>query len=207
LMGVVVSNTGVSADLYDTTYKWVGQLRGGLSMATVLACAAFAAITGSSVAGAVTMGKVALPEMKRYKYDDRLATGCIASGGTLGILIPPSLGFIMYGVLTENSIGKLFMAGILPGILLTALFIIVIIITTLRRPEAGPPGPKTTWTTKITSLKFTWPMVVLFLLVLGGIYLGIFTPTESSSPPSPGGSLAGISLIHYCKRDKQPRWS
>jgi len=150
-------------------------------MATCLACAAFAAITGSSIAGAVTMGKVALPEMKRYKYDDKLATGCVASAGTLAILIPPSLGFILYGILTEQSIGVLFMAGILPGILLTILFIVTIMIITARHPNLGPSGPKTSLKEKVVSLKNTWPMVVLFLLVIGGIYMGIFTPTEAGA--------------------------
>jgi C4-dicarboxylate transporter DctM subunit len=181
LMGTLVSTTGVSADLYDTAYKWAGHLKGGLAIATISACAAFAAITGSSVTGTVTLGKVALPEMKKYKYDMALATGSIASGGTLGILIPPSLGFILYGIMTEESIGKLFMAGILPGILLTLLFIIVIIIITMRSPKAGPPGPGTTFKEKVISLKKTWPMVALFLLVLGGIYLGVFTPTEAGA--------------------------
>jgi C4-dicarboxylate transporter DctM subunit len=181
LMGIIVSNTGVSRDLYDSTYKWIGQMKGGLSIATVGACAGFAAIAGDSVAGAVTMGKVAYPEMKRYGYDETLATSCIAAGGTLGILIPPSLGFILYGILTEESIGKLFMAGVFPGILLAGLFIGVIILITARRPESGPPGPKTTLREKVTSLRNTWPILVLFLLVIGGIYLGFFTPTEAGA--------------------------
>jgi len=181
LMGVIVSNTGVSGDLYDSTYKWIGQFRGGLSIATILACAGFAAIAGDSIAGAVTMGKVAYPEMKRYNYDETLATSCIAAGGTMGILIPPSLGFIMYGILTEESIGKLFMAGILPGILLAVLFTAVIMFITLRNPKAGPSGPKTSFKEKAQSLQKTWPILVLFLLVLGGIYLGFFTPTEAGA--------------------------
>ncbi|HJX12970.1 MAG TPA: TRAP transporter large permease [Dehalococcoidales bacterium] len=193
LMGVIVANTGVSGDLYNAAYKWVGHLRGGLAMATILACAGFAAITGSSSAGAVTMGKVALPEMKRYQYDDSMATGCVASGGTLGILIPPSLGFILYGILTEQSVGMLFMAGILPGLLLTALFIITIVVITARRPQAGPPGPKTGFKEKVISLKQTWQVLVLFLLVLGGIYLGVFTPTEAGAVGAFGAIL--ITLL------------
>ncbi|MFH1646417.1 MAG: TRAP transporter large permease [Chloroflexota bacterium] len=193
LMGVIVANTGVSGDLYNAAYKWVGHLRGGLAMATILACAGFAAITGSSSAGAVTMGKVALPEMKRYQYDDGMATGCVASGGTLGILIPPSLGFILYGILTEQSVGRLFMAGILPGLLLTALFIITIVLITARRPQAGPPGPKTGFKEKVSSLKKTWPVLILFLLVLGGIYLGVFTPTEAGAVGAFGAIL--ITLL------------
>jgi len=193
LMGVVVSNTGVSRDLYDTAYKWTGHMKGGLATATIVACAGFAAVTGSSMAGAITMGKVAYPEMKRYKYDEALATSGIAAGGTLGILIPPSLGFIMYGILTEESIGKLFMAGIFPGILLTVLFMIVIMITTAFRPQAGPPGPKTDLREKVISLKNTWAILVLFLLILGGIYLGFFTPTEAGAVGAFGAIL--ITLI------------
>lgn len=193
LMGVVVSNTGVSRDLYDTAYKWTGHMKGGLAIATIVACAGFAAVTGSSMAGAITMGKVAYPEMKRYKYDESLATSGIAAGGTLGILIPPSLGFIMYGILTEESIGKLFMAGIFPGIVLTVLFMIVIMLTTAFRPQAGPPGPKTDLREKVISLKNTWAILVLFLLVLGGIYLGIFTPTEAGAVGAFGAIL--ITLI------------
>jgi C4-dicarboxylate transporter DctM subunit len=181
LMGVVVANTGVSGDLYNTAYKWIGQLRGGLAMASVVACGAFAAISGSSSAGAATMGKVALPEMKRYRYDPKLATGCIAAGGTVGILIPPSLGFILYGILTEQSVGHLFMAGIIPGVLEVVFYVATIYILCQFNPRMGPPGPKTSFKDKIVSLKNTWHMVILFLLVLGGIYAGIFTPTEAGA--------------------------
>ena len=180
-MGSLVATTGVSTDLFNTAYKWLGSLKGGLALATVAACAAFAAICGSSMASAVTMGKVSLPEMKRYNYNDSLATATVASGGTLGILIPPSMGFIMYGIITENSVGALFMAGIFPGILLTLLFMVVVAIWCLRDPSSGPAGPRTTVKEKIMSLKGTWMMVVLFVVVLGGIYFGIFTPTESGA--------------------------
>jgi len=181
LMGTVVSNTKMGEDLYDTAYTWIGRLRGGLAMATVIACALFAAITGVSIAAAATMSKITLPEMRRYKYDDSLASGCVACAGTLAILIPPSLAFILYGIITEQPIGKLFMAGIFPGILLSGLFILTIIIITTLRPEAGPAGPKTSFKEKIVSLKNTWHMILLFLLVLGGIYGGIFTPTEAGA--------------------------
>ena len=181
LMGVIVGNTSIGEDLYYAVYKWVGALRGGLASATVLACAVFASVTGSSATGTVLMGKVALPQMRKYKYDDAMASGCIASAGTMGILIPPSMGFILYGLLTEQSIGKLFMAGFLPGILLTLLMILAIIIITAFRPEAGPAGPKSTFKEKVISLKKVWHVMLLFLLVLGGIYGGIFTPTEAGA--------------------------
>jgi len=180
-MGVVLYQSAVGKDLYDTAYTLVGQLRGGLAMATVLACSLFAAITGISSPALVTMGKVALPAMRKYKYDDNLALGSIACAGGLAFLIPPSMSLIIYGILTETSIAKLYMAGFLPGVLLAGLFVLTITIITARRPAAGPAGPKTSFREKILSLKFTWPMVLLFLVVLGGIYLGVFTPTEGGA--------------------------
>jgi C4-dicarboxylate transporter DctM subunit len=181
LMGVIVGNTSIGEDLYYAVYKWIGSLRGGLASATVLACAVFSAITGSSATGTVLMSKVALPQMRRYNYDDAMACGCIASAGTMGILIPPSMGFILYGLLTEQSIGKLFIAGFLPGILLTIFMILAITIITVFRPEAGPAGPRATFREKAISLKRVWHVLILFLLVLGGIYGGIFTPTEAGA--------------------------
>ena len=152
----------------------------GLAMATVVACGGFAAISGSSLAAAATMGMVALPEMKRFKYDDALATGCIAAGGTLGILIPPSTVMIIYGILTELPIATLFIAGVLPGLLLTLLFILTVYIMTKIKPELGPPGPKFTLKEKIISLKDTWSILTLFIIVIGGLYTGWFTPTEAA---------------------------
>jgi len=181
LMGVVVGNTSIGEDLYYSVYKWIGGLRGGLASATIVACAVFASVTGSSATGTILMSKVAMPQMKKYGYDEAMASGCIASAGTMGILIPPSMGFILYGILTEQSIGKLFIAGFLPGILLTILFIFAVTLITLLRPEAGPAGPKTTFKEKIISLKKIWHVVILFLVVLGGIYGGIFTPTEAGA--------------------------
>lgn len=180
-MAIVIANTGISTSLFNTAHKWLGQLRGGLAMASVLACGGLAAIMGDSVAEVVTMSKVAVPEMRKHNYDSQLASGCVAAGGTLGILIPPSLGFILYGILTEQSIGMLFMAGIMPGILLTLLFMVTITIITARRPSAGPPGPKTSVKEKIVSLKGTWHVLLLFVLIMGGIYAGIFTPTEAGA--------------------------
>ncbi|KPK21506.1 MAG: C4-dicarboxylate ABC transporter permease [Nitrospira bacterium SG8_3] len=181
LMGLIVGSAGLSTDLYDTAYKWFGRLPGGLAISTVFASGGFAAITGSSSASLVTIGSVALPEMKKYKYDPRLATGTVAAGGTIGILIPPSLGFILYAILTEESIGRLFMAGIIPGILEVIFYVALIYIMCLMNPALGPRGPKTMFGEKIRSLKNTWPVLLLFALVIGGIYGGIFTPTEAGA--------------------------
>ncbi|MBN1376505.1 MAG: TRAP transporter large permease subunit [Dehalococcoidia bacterium] len=180
LMGELCFFSGLSKALYDTVHNWLGHLPGGLAMATVGACAGFAAISGSSMATAATMGTVALPEMKRYKYDDGLATGCVAAGGTIGILIPPSVIMIVYGVITEQSIGKLFLAGFLPGILQAILYMAVIFIICKKNPLAGPRGPQTTFIEKIVSLKETWVVAFLFVLVIGGIYGGLFSPTEAA---------------------------
>jgi len=194
LMGNIIAVSGIGKDLFYAADKWVGQLRGGLAIATTLACALLAAITGISSVALITMGKIALPEMRKHKYDDTLATGCIACAGTLAFLIPPSIAFILYGVITEQSVGLLFMAGILPGILLAALFIVTIMIITAFNPKAGPAGPKTTFKEKIVSLKGVWPMLALFLLVLGGIYMGVFTPTEGGAVGAGGAIL--ISIIN-----------
>jgi len=193
LMGNIIAVSGIGTDLFYAADKWVGQLRGGLAIATTLACALLAAITGISSVALVTMGKIALPEMRKHKYDDTLATGCIACAGTLAFLIPPSIAFILYGIITEQSVGLLFMAGILPGMLLAALFIVAIMIITAFNPKAGPAGPKTTFKEKIVSLKGVWSMLVLFLLVLGGIYMGVFTPTEGGAVGAGGAIL--ISTI------------
>jgi C4-dicarboxylate transporter, DctM subunit len=180
LMGEFCFAAKISGDLYDTTHKWVGQFPGGLAMATVGACAGFATICGSSVATAATMGTVALPEMKKYRYDPSLAAGCISCGGTLGIMIPPSVGFIIYGIITEQSIGKLFIAGILPGVVQTILLLGTIVILCRRNPLLGPPGPKTNFKEKFFSLRKTWIVLLLFLVVIGGMYLGFFSPTEAA---------------------------
>jgi tripartite ATP-independent transporter DctM subunit len=181
LMGQICFYAGMSADIFGTAYRWLGQLRGGLAMATVTACAGFAAVSGSSVATAVTMGLVAVPEMKKYKYDVALSTGALAAGGTIGILIPPSINFIIYGIMTGQSIGQLFLAGVLPGILQTGLFILVIFILCKRNPSLGPVGPRTTLKEKIVSLKNTWIIILLFFAIIGSLYSGICTPTEAAA--------------------------
>jgi len=181
LMGQICFYAGMSADLFGTTYKWLGQMRGGLAIATVTACAGFAAVCGSSVATAVTMGLVAIPEMKKYRYNASLSTGAVAAGGTIGILIPPSLSFIIYGIMTGQSIGQLFLAGVLPGIVQTVLFITVIFILCTYRPVLGPAGPGTSLREKILSLKNTWIVILLFLAIIGSLYMGICTPTEAAA--------------------------
>jgi tripartite ATP-independent transporter DctM subunit len=181
LMGAFAFAAGMSEDLFRAVYTWLGHLRGGVAQATIVACACFAAISGSSLATAATMGAVALPEMKRYKYDDGLATGAVAAGGSVGILIPPSVILIIYGIITEQSIGKLFLAGFIPGIMETIFYIFTIWYLTYFRPDHGPRGPKTTFRQKAVSLKDTWEVVFLFIVVIGGIYRGVFTPTEAAA--------------------------
>jgi C4-dicarboxylate transporter DctM subunit len=192
LMGAFAFNSGLSEELYKAVYKWVGYMRGGLSMATVVACAFFAAICGSSLATAATLGSVALPEMRKYKYDDALATGSIAAGGTIGILIPPSVILIIYGIITELSIGKLFLAGFIPGILEAVFYMITISILTRINPSLGPRGPKTNFIEKVGAIKGTWQVLVLFLIVIGGIYFGWFTPTEAAGIGSFGAFFFAI---------------
>ena len=192
LMGSFAYASGISERLYKTCYTWVGEFRGGLTVATVMACSGFAAISGSTAATAATMGKIALPEMKKYGYDDELATGTVASAGTLGILIPPSTVLIVYGILTEESIGKLFVAGILPGLMLTLLFVLTVMILCLRNPELGPPGPKTSLMEKIKSLSGIIEAVILFALTIGGLFLGWFSPTQAGAIGASGALVIGM---------------
>ena len=208
LMGQFAFYSGMSHDIYRAVDKWMGHLPGGLGMATIAGCAGFAAICGSSLATAATMGTVALPEMRKYKYDLGLATGSIAAGGTLGILIPPSIGFVIYGILTEESIGRLLLAGILPGILLAGLYMLSIYILCKRKPQLGPAGLKVPLKEKLRSLTGTWGMLLLFALVMGGIYLGIFTPIEAAGVGATGALVISIirkkmsfSVILKCLQD------
>ena len=192
LMGQFAWKAGMSEELYETMRIWLGRLPGGLAMATIGGCAGFAATSGSSLATAATMATVSLPQMRKYGYNLALATGCIASGGTLGILIPPSIGFILYGIITEVSIGKLFIAGIMPGILLSLLFILTIFIITRIDPSAAPPASATTLRDKILSLKSIWPIVIIFVLVIGGLYGGWFTSTEAGAIGASGALSIGL---------------
>jgi len=180
-MGQIAFHAGISRRLYDSAYVLLGHRRGGLAMTTVGACAAFSAICGSTNATAATMATVALPEMKRYGYDMGLATGTVAAAGSLGILIPPSVIFIVYGILTEQSIGKLFAAGILPGILLSLLFLLTIHLRVIKNPSLAPPGPKSSIRKKFRSFAGILETLILFALVMGGIFFGIFTPTEAAA--------------------------
>lgn len=187
-MGQIAYHAGISGRLFDCAYKIIGSTRGGLAIATIAASAGFASICGSTSASAATMATVTLPEMKKYKYDMKLATGTVAAGGTLGILIPPSTIFIVYGIMTEQSIGDLFLAGILPGILLSLLFILTVSIIVFIKPDMGPSGPSTTITEKLKSISGVLEMFLIFILVMGGLFGGIFTPTEA------GAAGAGITL-------------
>jgi len=180
LMGNVASVTGMSRRLYEAAYATIGQVRGGLAAATVIGCGGFAALSGSSVASALTMGRTALAEMDRFNYSPRLSTGVVAAGGTLGILIPPSTGFVIYAILTEQSIGRLFMAGVLPGILLLTLFLLTVLLLCALKPSLGPKGPATTLSEKGRAFLGAIPILVVILLTIGGIYTGVFSPTEAA---------------------------
>ncbi len=191
-MGAIAYSSGMSRRLYDAGYVIFGQRRGGLAIATIAACAGFAAMCGSTNATAAAMGRVALPEMKRYKYDDSLATGCVAAAGSLGILIPPSTIFIVYGILTEESIGKLFIAGVLPGILLAGLFVGVVLLLCLRNPNLAPAGAATSWKEKMAGLTGMIEMLVLFVLVIGGLFMGLFSPTQAGAVGAAGALIIGL---------------
>ena len=180
LMGNIAGASGMGRDLYNAAYAWVGHIRGGLASATIIACAFFASLCGSAAASAVTMGRVALPEMKRFKYDDALATGTVASGGTMGFIFPPSAGLVIYGLLTEQAIGRLFLAGVIPGIILTILFLITIQIVTWRRKSAGPAGPRASMAERMATLKQSIPILLVIIVTIGGMYVGLFTPIEAS---------------------------
>ena len=195
LMGQLAFNSGISRRLYDTANKYLGNTRGGLAMATVSACTGFGAVCGSSPATAATMATVALPEMKRFGYANELATGAVASGGGLGMIMPPSVVLIVYGVLTEQSIGKLFVAGILPAILVTILFVISIFIWCIRNPAQGPRGKKFSWKEKILSLTKLGETLAVFVLVMGGLFTGLFTPTEAAAV-----GVFGVLLVSLIRR-------
>ena len=193
LMGTVASASGMSSELYRAANAWLGHLRGGVAMSTVAACGGFSAICGSSVATAATMAKVALPEMKRYGYPDSMATGVIASGGTLGILIPPSVVLALYGVLTDQDIGKLFIAGLLPGLLAIVFYMITIRLYVHFRGGAIPRQERATWRERLESMRGVWAITLLFIFIIGGIYGGVFTPSEAAGMGAMGAII--ISMV------------
>ncbi len=193
LMGNFVARAGLSGELYDASHAFLGHKRGGLSMATVVACGGFSAICGSSLATAATMSKVALPPMRQYGYADTLATASIAAGGTLGILIPPSVILVIYGLMTETSIRELFAAGFLPGLLGILLYMAAVRYVVWRDPDAGPAVPKRNWPERMQALKGVWGTLLLFAIVMGGIYGGAFTPTEAAGIGAGGAFLIALA--------------
>ena len=200
-MGQLAFHSGITERLYNAAYKWVGRLPGGLAGTTILSSASFAAICGSNSATSATMGTIALPEMKRYHYDKALSTGSVAIGGTLGVVIPPSVVLIIIAVQTEQSITQLFFASIVPGVLLTCLFIGTVLLMCLKNPSLGPPGPRTTLREKLVSLSGAVEALVLFLLVIGGLYAGWFTPTEAGAAGSFGAFLIGLTRRKLSKNE------
>jgi len=193
LMGQIAFHGGISRRLFNTAYAWLGPLPGGLAMATVAACVGFGAICGSGPATAATMAAVALPEMRRYNYDVELASGTVASGGTLAMLIPPSVVFIVYAIMTEQSIGELFLAGVAPGIMIGSMFCITIYVNCKRRPHLGPPSPPMTWAQRFKALAGVSETLILFAIVMGGMFIGLFTPTEAAAIGAAGTIV--VSLV------------
>jgi len=201
LMGLFVNKGGLSRELYQASYVFLGHMRGGLAMATIVACAGFSAICGSSLATAATMSKVAMPQMRKYGYSDSLSSASIAAGGTLGILIPPSVILVIYGLLTETSIGKLFIAGIIPGLIGVFFYLIAVRYTVARDPEAGPAGERTDWAGRIAALRGIWAVLLLFFIVIGGLYGALnvwpiyltFSPTEAAGMGAAGAFLIALS--------------
>ena len=196
LMGVFIYRSDISADLYDAAYAALGRFKGGLALATVLACGGFSAVCGSTLATAATMSKVAMPQMKAYDYSDKLAAGTIAAGGTLGIMIPPSVPLVIYGIIAEQDIGLLFIAGILPGMLLVLLFILAVAVMVRLDPASAPEAADLDPDRKRKAVRGTTPVLVLFVIVLGGIYGGIFTPTEASGIGATGAAVIAFLRGH-----------
>jgi tripartite ATP-independent transporter DctM subunit len=192
LMGQISFHAGISSRLFEVAYKFIGHWPGGMAIATIGACAGFSAICGSTNATAATMAAVTLPEMRKYGYKDSLAAGVVAAGGSLGILVPPSVVFIIYGIMTEQSIGKLFMAGILPGILLAGMFMLAVVIWAHVAPAVAPRGPRADLRARLASLSGLIETLLLFLLVMGGLFLGFFTPTEAGAVGAMGSILIAL---------------
>ena len=193
LMGAFVSNSGMSRELFRAANSFVGHFRGGLGIATIAACAGFAAISGSSVATAATFATVAYPEMRRYNYPQSFATGVIAAGGTLGAMLPPSTVLAVYGIITEQDIGRLFIAGIVPGLLAATMDMLTVVVIGRVRPDFLPVAPRHSWKERLTGLRDVWAMLLLFVFVIGGLYGGLFTPTEAGGVGAIGALLIGVA--------------
>ena len=193
LMGNFVAKAGLAHELFRAAYVFIGHLRGGLAHATIAACAGFGAICGSSIATAATMSKVAYPSMKKLGYSDSLSTGVIAAGGTLGIMIPPSTIMVIYGIVTETNIGKLFAAGVIPGLLTALMLMLAVVVVTSRDPEHAPAGEKSSWPERWAALRGIWGVLVLVIVVLGGIYGGVFTATEGAGIGASGAFLFALA--------------
>jgi tripartite ATP-independent transporter DctM subunit len=200
LMGVFVTRSGISDDMFETANTWLGHLKGGLAMSSVAACGGMAAVSGSSLATAATMTKVAIPAMRRLGYDDAFAAGTVAAGGTIGILIPPSMALIVYGLLAEQNIGFLFIAGIVPGILSVLIYMVAVRLVHFFKPEWCPPGARTGWHDRLRSLYRVWSVLTLFLLIMGGIFVGAFTAFE-------GGSIGAIGALAIAILRRRMTWS
>jgi C4-dicarboxylate transporter, DctM subunit len=192
LMGAFVSNSGMSRELFRAANSFVGHFRGGLGIATIAACGGFAAISGSSVATAATFSTVAYPEMRRYGYPQSFATGTIAAGGTLGAMLPPSTVLAVYGLITEQDIGKLFIAGIVPGLIAGAMYMMTIALIGLVRPSYLPAGERSSWPRRLQNLRDVWATLLLFAFVIGGLYGGLFTPTEAGGMGAGGAFIIGV---------------
>jgi C4-dicarboxylate transporter DctM subunit len=193
LMGNFVTRAGMSRELYMAAYTLIGHKRGGLAMSTIAACAGFGAICGSSIATTATMSRVAMPEMARFNYSPAFAAGTVCAGATLGILIPPSVIMVIYGIMTEQSIGALFAAGVIPGLVATAFYLLATMWVTHRHPDWGPPGDRSSWAERFTALKQIWGVLLLFALVMGGMYGGLFTPTEAAGVGAMGGFIFALA--------------
>jgi tripartite ATP-independent transporter DctM subunit len=194
LMGNIISRTGIAQDLFRAANAYLGSVRGGLSLATMVTCAGFGAVCGSSYATAATMAKVAYPSMRRYGYSDGLASATIAAGGTLGILIPPSIILVIYGIITQTNIGDLFVAGVLPGLLGLALYMVAVVWVAWRSPEQAPRGEPSSWHDRIASLRGIWPFLFLFALIIGGLYADLFTATEAAGIGA--GMAVMVGFVH-----------
>jgi tripartite ATP-independent transporter DctM subunit len=193
LMGNFVTRAGMSSDLYRAAYAFIGHRRGGLALSTIGACAGFGAICGSSIATTATMARVAMPEMQRFNYAPAFAAGSVCAGATLGILIPPSVIMVIYGIMTETSIGAMFAAGVLPGLLAMGFYMLAAVWITHRHPNWGPPGEKASWRQRLAAMRSIWGVLLLFALVMGGMYGGFFTPTEAAGVGAMGGFIFALA--------------